>query len=243
MKALSRGMAQRVFLSRRKSTMTIGEWAGRCATGMSRIISSAKCSAGDGWTMSSRSRLLVALTLYLAAAIPNFTRSETSRHSRQIGEFGLIVIGMTIVMLAGGIDLSVGSNFALANLTALALINVAKWPVEAAIAATLGVGALVGLINGFLIGFLRLRAFLTTLVMLTLIRAIVDLLLQIYSVRIASSDVESDALGLRRLGIGFRRAVQLRGSDRHRDRRALRAYAAAHRLAHHGGRRIASRGL
>jgi len=100
---------------------------------------------------------------------------------------------MTIVMLAGGIDLSVGSNFALANLTALALINVAKWPVEAAVAATVGVGALVGLINGFLIGFLRLRAFLTTLVMLTLLRAIVELLLQRYSVQIASSEVESAA--------------------------------------------------
>ena len=113
--------------------------------------------------------------------------------SRQIGEFGLIVIGMTIVMLGGGIDLSVGSTFALANFTALALINVAHWPVEAAVAATVGVGALVGLVNGLLVGFLRLRAFLTTLVMLTLIRAIVEFLLQIYSVRIASSDVESDA--------------------------------------------------
>ena len=103
------------------------------------------------------------------------------------------MIGMTIVMLGGGIDLSVGSSFALANLTALALINVAKWPLAAAIAATVGVGALVGLVNGFLIGFLRLRAFLTTLVMMTLIRAIFELLLQHYSVRIASSDVESDA--------------------------------------------------
>ncbi len=99
---------------------------------------------------------------------------------------------MTIVMLAGGIDLSVGSTFALANFTALVLINVAKWPTEVAIVATIGVGALLGLINGLLIGYLRLRAFLTTLVMLTLTRAIVDFLLQIYSVQIASSDVESD---------------------------------------------------
>ena len=138
--------------------------------------------------------LLVALSVYLVATIPNFLAfGNLSDISRQIGEFGLIVIGMTVVMLAGGIDLSVGSNFALANLTALALINVAKWPVEAAIAATIGVGALVGLINGFLIGFLRLRAFLTTLVMLTLLRAIVELILQRYSVQIASSDVESDA--------------------------------------------------
>ena len=65
-------------------------------------------------------------------------------------------------------------------------------PTEAAIVATMVLGALVGLVNGLLIGYLRLRAFLTTLVMLTLTRAIVDFLLQIYSVRIASSDVESD---------------------------------------------------
>ena len=136
--------------------------------------------------------LLVALAIFLATAIPNFTTvGNISDISRQIGEFGLIVIGMTIVMLAGGIDLSVGSNFALANVTALALINVAKWPIEAAIAATIGVGALVGLVNGFLIGFLRLRAFLTTLVTLTLVRAVVDLVLEVYSVRIATGDVDS----------------------------------------------------
>ena len=62
------------------------------------------------------------------------------------------------------------------------------------------------MINGLLIGFLRLRAFLTTLVMLTLVRAIVEFLLQIYSVRIASSDVESAAwdfvgAGIRVLGV------------------------------------------
>jgi len=137
--------------------------------------------------------LLLAVTIFLVEAIPNFVSlGNISDTSRQIGEFGLVVIGMTIVMLAGGIDLSVGSTFALANFTALVLINVAKWPVEVAIVATLGVGALLGLINGLLIGYLRLRAFLTTLVMLTLVRAIVDFLLQIYSVRIASSDVESD---------------------------------------------------
>ena len=138
--------------------------------------------------------LLAALIVYLVASIPNFTSlGNLSDISRQIGEFGLVVIGMTVVMLGGGIDLSVGSSFALANLTALTLINVAKWPFEAAIAATLCVGALVGLINGLLIGFLRLRAFLTTLVMMTFIRAIFELLLRMYSVQIASSDVESDS--------------------------------------------------
>jgi ribose transport system permease protein len=138
--------------------------------------------------------LLIALTTFLIHAIPNFTTlGNISDTSRQIGEFGLIVIGMMIVMLGGGIDLSVGSIFALANVSALALINVAQWPVALAVAATIAVGAFVGLVNGLLIGYLRLRAFLTTLVMLTLIRAVVEFLLRIYSVKIASADVESDA--------------------------------------------------
>ena len=145
--------------------------------------------------------LLVALTTYLSATIPHFiSAGNLSDTSRQIGEFGLIVIGMTIVMVGGGIDLSVGSIFALANFTTLALINVGHWPVAAAVGATLAVGALVGLVNGLLIGYLKLRAFLTTLVMLTLIRAIVEFLLGIYSVRIASSDVDAPALDF--LGIG-----------------------------------------
>jgi len=138
--------------------------------------------------------LLIALLIFLVETIPNFTTlGNLSDTSRQIGEFGLIVIGMTIVMLGGGIDLSVGSAFALANFTSLALINVGHWPVAAAVAATIAVGAFVGLVNGLLIGFLRLRAFLTTLVVLTLIRSVVEFLLQIYSVQIASSDVQSDA--------------------------------------------------
>jgi len=138
--------------------------------------------------------LLAAVAIYMIAAIPNFTSAgNLSDVSRQIGEFGLIVIGMTIVMIAGGIDLSVGSNFALANVTSLALLNVAHWSVAASVAATLGIGALAGLVNGLLIGVLKLRAFLTTLVILTLVRAIVEFLLEIYSVRIASSDMDSAA--------------------------------------------------
>ena len=173
--------------------MTIGEWAARLRYRYvpDHIVGEL---LGRRWMDNVIPvALLIALTSFLLATIPNFaTLGNLSDTSRQIGEFGLIVIGMTIVMLGGGIDLSVGSTFALANVTVLALINVAQWPVAAAIGATLGVGALVGLVNGLLIGFLRLRAFLTTLVILTLIRAIVEFLLQIYSVKIASSDVQSD---------------------------------------------------
>ena len=55
--------------------------------------------------------LLVTVVGYMTGAIPNFlSLGNLADTSRQIGEFGLIVIGMTVVMLAGGIDLSVGSD-------------------------------------------------------------------------------------------------------------------------------------
>ena len=47
---------------------------------------------------------------------------SVATQTRQLGEIGVVVIAMMIVMLAGGIDLSVGSNFALSNITTLALL-------------------------------------------------------------------------------------------------------------------------
>jgi ribose transport system permease protein len=84
-------------------------------------------------------------------------------------------------MLAGGIDLSVGSTFALANFITLALFNWLGLPIGVAIGAALLAGALIGLLNGFLVGYLRLRAFLTTLVTLIIVRAVVDTLVLNFS--------------------------------------------------------------
>src|SRR5689334_10572061 len=112
--------------------------------------------------------------------------------TRQLGEFGLIVIAMMIVMLAGGIDLSVGSNFALANIVALTFLNVYELPLGLVFILTVAVGAFVGLVNGILVGYLRLRAFLTTLVTLIIVRAVVDMLLLHLAVPISASVVDSD---------------------------------------------------
>ena len=148
--------------------------------------------------------LLILLTVVatFGALIPDFFGAASLGNLlRQWGEFGLLVLGLTIVMVAGGIDLSVGSTFALGNIVALALLNVAGWPLYAVIPATLACGAAVGLINGLLVGYLRLRAFLTTLVTLIIVRAVVDMLLLKYSVAIAGAFVDSDAWYF--LGEGF----------------------------------------
>lgn len=137
--------------------------------------------------------VLALVVIGLGHFIPDFfSVGGLATLTRQLGEFGLVVIAMVIVMLAGGIDLSVGSTFALANITALALLNVYGVPLGLVFVLTLGVGALVGLINGLLVGYLRLRAFLTTLVTLIIVRAVVDMLLLHLAVRISGGMVDSD---------------------------------------------------
>lgn len=137
---------------------------------------------------------LVAVVAAFGSVIPEFFgAANVTNLTRQWGEFSLLVLALTIVIVAGGIDLSVGSTFALGNIVALALLNVAEWPMPAVVAATLASGAAVGLVNGLLVGFLRLRAFLTTLVTLIIVRAIVNMLLLHYSVLIAAGFADSDA--------------------------------------------------
>src|SRR5437763_1210349 len=81
----------------------------------------------------------------------------------------LIALGMTFVILTAGIDLSVGSTAALAGLAVAALLKSGMpWPL--AILAALGVGLLVGLVNGLLISKLRITPFIVTLGMLSVVR-------------------------------------------------------------------------
>ena len=136
---------------------------------------------------------LIVVIVVFGSFIPNFySVGSLAVQARQLGEFGLVVIAMMIVMLAGGIDLSVGSNFALSNITALALLNVCGLPLWLAIVLTLAAGGFVGLVNGILIGYLRLRAFLTTLVMLIIVRAVVDMMLLALAVLVSAGFVDSD---------------------------------------------------
>lgn len=83
---------------------------------------------------------LVVVIAVFGSLIPEFfTQSAIANSTRQLGEFTFVVLAMMIVMLAGGIDLSVGSNFALANIVSLALFNWLGWPLWAVIPAVVGI--------------------------------------------------------------------------------------------------------
>ena len=147
--------------------------------------------------------VLIAVIIVFGSLIPNFfTSSNLSITSRQLGEFALVCIAMMLVIVVGGIDLSVGSNFALGNFMTLALLNLAGWSVWVAVPAVILICGSVGLLNGVLIGYLRLRAFLTTLVTLIIVRAVVDMLLLQYAQAMSMSFYQSDVWDLMGLG-GF----------------------------------------
>ena len=133
--------------------------------------------------------LVIALFMILAPGL--FTGANLTDMGRQLGEFGLIALGMMIVIMSGGIDLSVGSIFALGNLTALALTGIYDLPALVVLPCVIAICSLVGLINGILIGYFRLRAFLTTLVTLITVRALVDVLLLKFAVQISASFYDS----------------------------------------------------
>lgn len=92
--------------------------------------------------------------------------------SRQTSVVALISVGMTLVIITGGIDLSVGSVVGLSGTVAAAAITQLHLnPIYGALSG-LAVGAVVGGINGALISFLRVPAIISTLALLSIARGI-----------------------------------------------------------------------
>ena len=141
------------------------------------------------WTETAIPVLLLLVVVAISGrVIGNFwSPAALADTFRQAGEVGFVVLGLALVMIVGGIDLSVGSMFALTNFCALMLMHVLKWPVGLAVAGTLVCGAALGAINGVLVGYLRLRAFLTTLITLIIFRSAYEILSLQYSTEIAGN--------------------------------------------------------
>lgn len=88
----------------------------------------------------------------------------------------LMAMGMTLVMILGGIDLSVGSVLALSGVTTTILLSDKvgiNLPIPLAILAGLGVAAICGSLNGIAVARLKIAPFIVTLGMLTIARGIV----------------------------------------------------------------------
>ena len=142
----------------------------------------------------------VVLLIAFSILIPGyFTFNNAADTARQFGEFGFVAIGVAVVVISGGVDLSVGSIFALANFVVIFMLDIQGAPLWLAFLSAVGVGLAVGVVNGVLIGFLNLGAFLTTLITLLVVRALTNILILEYSLEMTGS-YDSPAWSF--LGIG-----------------------------------------
>ena len=113
---------------------------------------------------------LVGLCLLLWILTPHFlTVANALNVMEQTSINAIVAVGMTYVIISGGIDLSVGSLVALAGVVLAGALK-SGWPMPVALAAGLGVGAISGLINGLVIAFGRLPPFIMTLGMMSVAR-------------------------------------------------------------------------
>lgn len=134
--------------------------------------------------VQSRSVLALAvLVVFLSLATDSFWSEKSLQNVlRQISVNLCLSVGMTLVVLTGGIDLSVGSTLALAGAVAAGLatkgLRLERWdtlveftPVGAMLAG-LATGLLVGLVNGVAVTTFRLPPFVATLGMLSIARGL-----------------------------------------------------------------------
>ncbi len=123
-------------------------------------------------TMGPFLALLVIWTLLATVAAPSFrTWGNVQTIARQSSIVGIAALGMTLVIIAGGIDLSVGSTIALTTVVIAWLLGQGAAPVVAALGG-LGAGLGVGLLNGVLITRLKMVPFIVTLGMMLIVRGV-----------------------------------------------------------------------
>ena len=115
---------------------------------------------------------LIVMIVVVSFLNPNFfTAGNILNILRQTAVNAIIAVGMTMVILTAGIDLSVGSILALCGAIGASLIA-SELPVLVAIGASLAGGAILGGISGIIIAKGKVQAFIATLVSMTLVRGL-----------------------------------------------------------------------
>jgi len=89
---------------------------------------------------------------------------------------GIIAIGQTILLVAGEFDLSVGSVAGVCAVSAAQLMTALAWPVPFAVMGGIGIGLMIGLVNGIVVVKFKIPAFIQTLGMLFIGQGLIQLI-------------------------------------------------------------------
>jgi galactofuranose transport system permease protein len=139
---------------------------------------------------------LILLCLMAAARYDAFATPENLLNVlRQNSMVGLVAIGMTFVIMSGGVDLSVGALLAVGGVLTGAL---APWGSAVAVVGAVGATALLGALSGLLIARARIQPFITTLAVMIAARGVILIATEEKSV-----GVDRAATGLKWLGRGY----------------------------------------
>jgi ribose transport system permease protein len=131
--------------------------------------------------------LALLVTLFSALSEHFFSRITFTTVANQVPALTVIAVGMTLVLIAGGIDLSVGSVMAFsASVLALALVTW-QWPLMIAVALCLGTGLAAGFVNGVIAVRWSIPSFIVTLGMLEVARGGAYLVTQSRSVFVGAA--------------------------------------------------------
>jgi D-xylose transport system permease protein len=116
---------------------------------------------------------LVVLAIALSFADSSFfTARNLSNLARQVTIIGIISVGMTMVILIAGIDLSVGSVTGLAAVVVTLLMQAGLNMWLAVLVTLIGVGGIIGVWNGWWVAYYKIPSFIITLGMLTIARGL-----------------------------------------------------------------------
>jgi len=108
--------------------------------------------------------LLVVLCVVVAAINPRFLGVDNLQNmARLIGMYGIFSIGLGLIIITGGIDLSVGSVFALLGVVLSMMLVEWHWPPIVAVPAIIGLTMALGLLHGVLITKVGIQPFVVTL--------------------------------------------------------------------------------
>lgn len=115
---------------------------------------------------------LVVLAIVIGLYQPSFmTTQNIANITRNFAPFGIMALGMTCVIVTGGIDLSVGSIMGLVAIVA-GLLLTREYPWYVAFAAGLGAGLACGAVNGFFVAYVGMSSFVVTLGMMSIARSL-----------------------------------------------------------------------
>jgi ribose transport system permease protein len=108
--------------------------------------------------------LLIILCVVVSVLNPRFLAGANLQNiARLIGAYGIFSIGIGIVIITGGIDLSVGSIFALLGVLLSMMLTEWAWPAALAVFVVIGIAMGLGLLHGVLVTRLELQPFIVTL--------------------------------------------------------------------------------